>query len=53
MIRKTEKYYRKEINKIGKNYYGSQSIKRTTYWFLWIIPVFVKNEIISGDYEQR
>lgn len=51
MFRKTEKYFTKLVNKIGKKYYGSQKIKRTTYWFLFI-PVFCKDEIISGDYEK-
>lgn len=51
MIRKTEKYYTKRVNKIGDSYYGQQCRKRTIYWFLFIIPIFVKDEVIRGDYE--
>lgn len=58
MIRKTEKYYTKRVctNKSsikGFNNYGSQSIKKTTYWLFWIVPIFSKREIIGGSYEYK
>ncbi|MET3505543.1 hypothetical protein [Halalkalibacter oceani] len=46
MIRKTEKYYFKKVG-----YYGKQKRKSTTYWLLWILPIFTKDEILGGDYE--
>ena len=52
MIVKREKYYIKKINKIGNTYYGSQKIKRTSFWLLGIIPLYIKNEVVSGDYEK-
>jgi hypothetical protein len=52
MVRKTEKWFIKKVNKIGKQYYGSQNVKRTTYWLFWIIPIFSKDEVIKGDYER-
>ena len=55
MIRKTEKYYTKRIRKykgVNRTYdeYGTQYIKKTTYWLLFIIPIFIKNEVVKGDY---
>jgi hypothetical protein len=51
MLRKTEKYYVKRINKICDSFYGSQQRKRTTWWLFFIIPIFIKDELIRGDYE--
>ena len=58
MIRKTEKHYTKRIRKykgVNRTYdeYGTQYIKKTTYWLLFIIPIFIKNEVVKGDYEDK
>jgi hypothetical protein len=57
MLRKTEKYFKKRINERhrGKTYYmyDLQYIKRTTYWLLWIIPIFSKEEVQKGEYENK
>jgi len=52
MIRKTERVFVKKINKIGDSYLGRQGIRRTTYWLLWIIPIFTKDEVVTGDLER-
>lgn len=52
MIRKTERYFTKRINKKNSLVHDAQYIKRTSYWFLFIIPIFTKDEIIKGDYER-
>lgn len=58
MIKKTEKYYIKRIRtykgstrKFDK--YGTQNIKITKYWLFFIIPIFVKQEVLRGDYEYK
>lgn len=51
MFKKTERFYIKRINKMGNHYYGRQKHKRTTYWFLFILPVFITDEVIEGDCE--
>ncbi|AMQ66540.1 DNA/RNA helicase-like protein [Bacillus phage Shbh1] len=51
MVRVTERYYIKKINKLLGKYYGKQQRKRTTYWLFWILPIFSKDEVVSGDYE--
>ena len=58
MIRKTEKYYKKKIitykSKIKEfNEYGKQNIKRTTCWLFFIIPIFIKEEVLNGEYEYK
>ena len=45
MIRKTEKYYTKRIRKykgVNRTYdeYGTQYIKKTTYWLLLVANVY-------------
>ena len=47
MIKKIEKYYTKTVNTFGKQYR-----KRTTYWLLFIIPIYVTDIAIKGDYER-
>lgn len=51
MLVKREKYYIRRINKIGNTYYGRQKIRRTSFWLLGTIPLYVKNEVLSGDFE--
>jgi hypothetical protein len=50
MIVKREKYYIKYINKT-KYSVGKQQRKRTSFWLLGIIPLYIKDEVINGDYE--
>lgn len=50
MIVKREKYYTKRFGKIG-TYYKKQQRKRTSFWLFGIIPLYIKDEVISGDYE--
>lgn len=52
MLVKREKYFIKRINKINKTFYGEQKIKRTSYWLVGIIPLYIKNEVINGDWER-
>lgn len=52
MIVKKERYYIKKINR--KSYFQSfdtQKIKQTSFWLLGIIPLYIKNEVIEGQYE--
>ena len=51
MIVKREKYFIKKVNKIGRKYFGQQKIKRTSFWLLGVIPLYIRNEIIGGDWE--
>ena len=58
MIRKTERYFKKRVTRYKSalkkfNEYGQQNIKRTTYWLFWIVPIFIKDEVQSGDYEDK
>lgn len=53
MIVRKEKYYIKKINIIDKyKCYDEQKRKRTTYLFLGFMPIFINDEVISGDYEK-
>ena len=51
MIVKREKCFIKKVNKIGRKYFGKQKIKRTSFWLLGVIPLYIRNEIIGGDWE--
>ncbi len=51
MIVKREKYYVKRINRIGA-YSESQNRKRTSFWLFGIIPLYIKDEVLSGAYER-
>lgn len=51
MIVKREKYYTKRFGKIGNTYYKQQQRKRTSFWLFGIVPLYIKDEVISGDYE--
>lgn len=59
MIRKTERYYIKRVvthkamTKRSFNEYGRQQRKRTTYWLFYIIPIFISDEVVGGDYENN
>lgn len=53
MLIKREKYYKKKINKSGTWYYELQRRKRTSFWLFGIIPLYIKDEYISGDFEMR
>lgn len=48
MIVKREKYYVKRIN---GNPYDGQRRKKTSFWLFGVIPLYVKDEVLSGDYE--
>ncbi|ADZ20274.1 hypothetical protein BJV85_002773 [Clostridium acetobutylicum] len=50
IIRKKERYFIRHINK-RVSYADRQKIKRTTYYLFWVIPIFIKDEIVGGDYE--
>lgn len=52
MIRKTERFFIKRINKSTSFGFDTQYMKRTTYWLFFIIPIFTKDEFIKGDYEK-
>lgn len=52
MIRKTERFFIKRINRNTTRSYDTQHIKRTTYWLFFIFPIFIKDEVIKGDYER-
>lgn len=54
MIVKKEKYYIKKINIIDKKYgcYDTQNRKKTTYLLFGIIPIFISDEVIGGEYEK-
>ena len=49
MIVKREKYYTKSWKRAYG--YNSQKCKRTSYFLFGFIPVYIKNEVIGGDYE--
>lgn len=54
MIVKREKYYTWYSTKDKGIYFlKSQRRKRTSYWLLGIIPLFIKTEVLGGDYEWR
>lgn len=49
MIVKREKYYVKRIN---GSLYDRQRRKKTSFWLFGIIPLYIKTEVLSGDYER-
>ena len=55
MIVKREKYYKKWVRKNDYDRFwekkGRQYRKRTSFWLFGIIPIYISNEIISGDYQ--
>lgn len=53
MIVRREKYFIKEWYKKDSydSHYRRQKRKRTSYWLLGIIPLFITTEVIDGDYE--
>ncbi len=58
MVRKTEKYYIKKIKTYKSKYrkfnsYGEQKVKRTTYWLFLVIPIFIKEEVLKGEFEYK
>lgn len=53
MFRKTERLIEKRVSSDRYSLYTRrQKIKIITYWFL-IFPIYVKREILSGDYEWK
>lgn len=54
MIVKREKYFIRYFKKYISDKFNtaSQECKRTSYWLFGIIPVFIKTEILKGDYER-
>jgi hypothetical protein len=54
MIVKREKYFIKYFKKYSTDTFstGSQQCKRTSYWLFGFIPLFIKTEVIKGDYER-
>lgn len=55
MIVKREKYFIRYFKKYSWDDLRtvSQNCKRTSYWLLGVIPIFIKTEIIKGDYERE
>jgi hypothetical protein len=53
MIIKREKYFTKKINRIGDFCYDTQYIKQTSFWLFGIIPLYIKNEVQKGRYENK
>lgn len=53
MIVKREKYFVKRWKSGSYMSFRdkSQRCKRTSYWLVGIIPVFIKTEVIDGDYQ--
>lgn len=52
MLVKRERYYIKRVKKDGYiTKVGKQNVKQTSFWLFGVIPLYVKNEIINGDYE--
>jgi hypothetical protein len=55
MIVKREKYYKKWVRKNDYDRFwvkkGRQYMKRTSFWLFGIIPIYISNEVISGDYQ--
>lgn len=52
MLIKRERYYIKRVKKDGYiTKVGKQNVKQTSFWLFGIIPLYIKNEIINGDYE--
>lgn len=43
MIVKIERYYIKKLT------VGAQKRRRTSFWLFGIIPLYIKNEFVSGD----
>lgn len=53
MVVRKEKYYIKKINVIDKHKcYDTQKRRRITYLLFGIIPIFINDEVISGEYEK-
>lgn len=46
MIRVTEKYFERRVNDNGFSH-ERQQVLRTTTWFLWIIPVYSREQILE------
>lgn len=54
MILKKEIYYKKKINVLDKfKCYDIQDRRRITYLLFGLIPVFIKDEYVSGRYENK
>ena len=55
MIIKREKYFKKwvRINNYDKLWEkkGIQYRKRTSFWLFGIIPIYIRNEVVKGDYQ--
>lgn len=53
MFVKREKYFVKRWKSASYMDFRdkSQRCKRTSYWLFGIIPVFIKTEVIGGDYQ--
>lgn len=47
MVVKREKLYIKRIN----GNMQMQKRKKTSFWLFGIIPLYIKDEVLSGDYE--
>lgn len=56
MLKAKEKYYMKKIKltnyKTVPNSYGIQNRKRMTFWLLWVIPIFIIDVVVDGEYER-
>lgn len=51
-VGKERKILYKKVKKDGYvTKVGKQNVKQTSFWLLGIIPLYIKNEIINGDYE--
>lgn len=50
MIVKREKYFIKKV-RVGL-YYGEQKVRRTSYWLLGIVPLYIKNRNTRRKWEK-
>jgi hypothetical protein len=52
VVIKREKYYTKKFKKdyFDKYNSGIQQCKQTSYWLFGLIPLYIKTEVIAGDY---
>lgn len=48
MIRVTEKYFNRHSNK-ESIYYDEERVCRRTVWFLWVIPLYSRDKVISSE----
>lgn len=48
MIHRTEHLFRRRGKSAPGNYHN-EKVMRRTWWFLWVIPVYVVDEIIASN----